>query len=232
MSHYPCAVIYRPDQSVEDLLAPYDENLVVPKYVEFTKQEAIDYARNYFDVTQKTDEQCWEIMAKDAGPDMVDEDGNIYSVFNRESHWDWWVEGGRWNGMLKLKNGSRANSARIRDIDFSPDEEAKRRFSRFWDVVVEHQPKLDGEDIFSIYDEKYYRDYYGDRDTYIRHQSNFSTFAVITPDGAWHACGSMRWWGVSSETPEEARDWHDHYMERFIESADENLRIAIVDCHI
>ena len=110
MSHYPCAVIYRPDQSVEDLLAPYDENLVVPKYVEFTKQEAIDYARNYFDVTQKTDEQCWEIMAKDAGPDMVDEDGNIYSVFNRESHWDWWVEGGRWNGMLKLKNGSRAKA--------------------------------------------------------------------------------------------------------------------------
>ena len=42
----------------------------------------------------------------------------------------------------------------------------------------------------------------------------------------------MGWWGVSSETADEAKAWESEYMKRFIEGQDENLILTIVDCHI
>jgi len=230
MSHFTVAVIHRADQNIEELLAPYDENKEVEPYVQYSRQEAIDHARkNYKSAAGKTDEECWQMVAED---EKTDEDGNILSTYNPQSTWDWWTVGGRWSGMLRLKNGSTVDSARIGDIDFSPDENTYRRCLRFWDVVVEHQPQIEGEDFFNIYKESYYREFFGDRETYARQQAQFSTYAVVTPDGVWHGKGKMGWWAMSSETAEEARDWEEHYRERFIDAFDEDMILTIVDCHI
>ena len=233
MSHFTVAVLHRPDQDVETLLAPYDESLRVEKYIEFTRQEAIDHVRkHYAKMADKTDDECWHYLADDAGEGMTDEEGNIYSTYNPKSKWDWWSEGGRWSGMLKLKDGGTADTARIGDIDFTPEEAEYKRALRFWDVIVEHKPQHPGEDFFSIYRDEYYRQYYGDRETYARTMAAFSTYAVVTPDGEWHQKGQMGWWGMSSETPDEAKSWEADYMKRFIETADPELILTVVDCHI
>ena len=230
MSHFTVAVIHRADQDIEELLAPYDENKEVEPYVQYSRQEAIDHARkNYKSAAGKTDEECWQMVAED---EKTDENGNILSTYNPQSTWDWWTVGGRWSGMLRLKNGSTVDSARIGDIDFALDERVYRRCLRFWDVVVEHQPQIEGEDFFNIYKESYYREFFGDRETYARQQAQFSTYAVVTPDGVWHGKGKMGWWAMSSETAEEARDWEEHYKERFIDAFDEDMLLTIVDCHI
>lgn len=234
MSHYAVAVMHRPEDDIEDILAPYDENMKVVPYVRFTRQEAIDYAREHYvkEGENKTDEECWDIIAKKYD-DKVDKDGNIYSTYNKDSKWDWYQVGGRWSGALKMKGtGEEVNSAEICEIDFTPDPEEYKRCLRFWDVVVDLQPQKPGEDIHSFYTAQYYKDYYIDRETYARLMTSFSTFAVITPEGVWHEKGEMGWFGCSSETPDEARDWDEHYMERFIESADPHTVITIVDCHI
>ncbi len=49
MSHFSVAVFHRADQSVESLLAPYDENIKVEPYLEYTRQQAIDFAREHYD---------------------------------------------------------------------------------------------------------------------------------------------------------------------------------------
>ena len=233
MSHFTVAVLHRPDQDIEAMLAPYDEGIQEEKYIDFTRQQAIDYVRQHHsNMADKSDEECWKYLAEDAGEGMVDQDGNIYSTYNRKSKWDWWEAGGRWAGMLRLKTGSTADSARIGDIDFSRDEAEYRRALRFWDVVVDHQPKLPGEEFYSIYNENYYRQFYGDRETYANTMASFSTHAVVTPDGEWHEKGAMGWWGVSSETPEDARAWEADYMKRFIEGQDDELMLTVVDCHI
>ena len=36
MSHFPVSVIHRADQDVEALLAPYNENIEVEPYIEYT----------------------------------------------------------------------------------------------------------------------------------------------------------------------------------------------------
>jgi len=229
MSHFTVAIFHRPDQDIKTLLAPYDECKQVEPYVQHTRQEAIEYARQHFrSMEGKTDEECWAYMADG---NQTDAEGNIYSTYNPDSKWDWWEEGGRWNGMLKA-HGERVNSARLGDIDFTPDPEAYASALRFWDVVVEHQPALPGEDYFSIYNEQYYREYYGDRETYARHMTQFSTYAVILPTGEWIGKGSMGWWGCSSETGEEAKDWEEHFKERFLDGADSDLILTLVDCHI
>jgi len=229
MSHFTVAVFHRPDQDIEKLLAPYDENLRVEPYVKFTREEAIAYARKqYKSVADMSDDSCYAYMAEDY---KTDAEGNLLSTYNPKSKWDWWTEGGRWAGMLKV-GGKKVDSARVADIDFTPDPLEYEAALRYWDVVVEHQEKRPGEEYVSLYGEQYYLDYYGDRETYARYMTQFSTYAVVTPDGEWHEKGRMGWFGASSETPDEARDWEEHYRERFLDTAEADWVLTIVDCHI
>ena len=229
MSHFTVAVFHRPDQDIETLLAPYDETLRVEPYVEFTREEAIAYARKHYkSVADMSDDRCYAYMAEDY---KTDAEGNLLSTYNPKSKWDWWTEGGRWAGLLKV-DGKKVDSARVADIDFTPDPLEYEAALRYWDVVVEHQEKRPGEEYVSLYGEQYYLDYYGDRETYARYMTQFSTYAVVTPDGEWHEKGRMGWFGASSETPDEARDWEEHYRERFLDTAEADWVLTIVDCHI
>ena len=228
MSHYAGAVFHKPDQDVGDLLAPYDENKEVEPYIWLSRQEAIEYARKHYKTEGKSDEECWQMVAEDS---QTDEKGNIYSTYNPDSKWDWWYVGGRWADMLNA-DGECVDSGRVGDLTFPVDEEAYEDALRFWDVVVDHKPARSGEEYHTIYKEEYYREFYGDRETYARQMAQFSTYAVITPDGEWHAPGHMGWWGCSSESGVESRDWYDHYKERFLDSADPDWILTIVDCHI
>ena len=146
MSHYAVAVFHRKDQTVDELLAPYSENLKVDPYVSMSRQEAIEYARKHIKGYEgKTDEECWQFMADDAGEGMTDADGNILSTYNPRSKWDWWYEGGRWGGMLNSQ-GSAVDSGRFGDLSFPRDEEAYEEALRFWDVAIDHKPAADGEE--------------------------------------------------------------------------------------
>ena len=52
------------------------------------------------------------------------------------------------------------------------------------------------------------------------------------PDGKWISPGEMGWFGASSETEEEACEWDLYYRERFIDTANPEWTLTIVDCHI
>ena len=163
---------------------------------------------------------------------MTDRAGNLYTTSNPDAKWDWWTIGGRWNGLLRLKNGERTNSARVKDIDFSLDEEVYSKALRFWDIVVDHKPLEAGEEEpLTLCSEEYYRKYYQDRDTYARMQAQFSTFAVLNANGIWEEKGKCGWFGMSNETPQEAENWEDKYIDNFIK-CNEELYLTIIDCHI
>lgn len=229
MSHFTVAVFHKKNQDIAKLLAPYDENLEVDSFIWKTKEEAISYARENYETEGMTDEECWNMMSNGA---ETDAEGNIYTTYNPKSKWDWWTEGGRYSDMLKTKTGETVDSGRIADLDFSPDKEEYENALHFWDVVVDHKPQKPDEEIQSFWNEQYYKDYYGDRETYAKTMASFSTYAVITPDGEWHAPGEMGWFGCSSEGPDESKEWYAKYKERFIDSADPDLYLTIVDCHI
>ena len=226
MSHFSVAIIHRPNQDIEDLLAPYDENLEVLKY---TRQQAIDHVRETYDCEGKSDDECFEFLAEQYK--LVDDNGNIYDTYNPNSKWDRWVVGGRASGILKeIGKEEYCNECKLYDLDLSRDEDKYQEALHFWDVYVdkvEEDPK-----VYSFRDPEYFKERYGDRETYARRKSSFGTYAVITPDGKWNAAGDVGWQGISSERHQEAADWDDNYYSRFLETDDKDLLITIVDCHI
>lgn len=226
MSHFAVAVFHREDQDIADLLAPYNENMEVEPYVRFTKEQAIEYARLYIkEEDGATDEELWE-MAKQDYPNS-DEEGNLYSTYNPDSKWDWYSIGGRFFDVLNGRCDDWIDpscSAKVKNIDFSQDREEYEFALKFWDDV------MSGKDRF--YNPEYFEERYSSGDEYAKRSSLFTTRAVVTPDGVWHEKGEMGWFGMSSETPEESKDWDDHYYERFIKTADPEWILTIVDCHI
>lgn len=174
---------------------------------------------------------------------------------NPNAKWDYWRIGGRCRGLVKAKKGtlgelawehtigsdfyedkeSHFDSATIEELDFNPNLQAYNRALRFWEVAIEGKPLCDGEkmmDFRALYKREWYLKRYGDKETYAKTESSFSTFAVVTPDGKWYQQGDMGWWGVSSETHDEALDWLLHYKERFIDTVQPNWTLTVVDCHI
>ena len=207
MSHFSVAVFHREDQSIESLLAPFDENKQVEPYVQYTKEEAIAFAKKHIqDCENITDDKCWEIMAEGR---QTDQDGNIYSTYNPNSKWDWWEVGGRFKNMLQVGKVLR-NEAYVKDIDFSRDDETYKDALDFWDVTIDKKPAKPGQDYFTAYSDKYYKDYYG----------------------RWYSEGNMGWFGCSSASPDEFRKWCDHYEEIFLKNAAPDWILTIVDCHI
>lgn len=88
--HFSLLVISSEDENLDSLLEPYWQNNDDPGIAEFEEDDE-------FDVDPKT--------------------GKRGFWFNPSTEWDWWVVGGRFGSPLVLKDGSRADRARIGDLD-------------------------------------------------------------------------------------------------------------------
>ena len=193
----------------------------------------------------------FEEFMKDYNGENFDEEQKDWGYWeNPNAKWDWYSIGGRWKGLLKAKAGihgesslvmpienkeGRYSSAKVKDIDFTPDKTKYEKALRWWEVVIEDSPLRPGEnkeDFFNFYKKEYLIKKYKDKETYARIDSSFNTYAVVLPDGTWCEKGKMGWWGCSSETPEESYDWDMSYKQNFIDKADPEWTLTIVDCHI
>lgn len=57
------------------------------------------------------------------------------------------------------------------------------------------------------------------------------TFAVVTPDGEWHARGKMGWFGVMTDERFNVIQWEAEFK-RLLDEAEPDWIATIVDCHI
>ena len=282
MSHYSVAVfLYNGNsltETVDRLLAPYDEALPVKKELSKTKAEIIqsqreilrrDYKEEYSawrknpkvyeaehpnphhlgyikslpQRLKRSDEELYESYLGDdkkrlLSEGLLNEAGDLYETFNPDAKWDWYQIGGRWQGSLILKQGKTGfkgtpslltepsehyDGAYVRDIDFERMREWKRKTLTPY-KEIQKDPFWTEERIDATY---------RNEDEYIRRCTTFHTYAVVTPDGEWHAVGEMGWFGFSSESPAVRRKWEQEYHKRFLEPAQENdWYMVIVDCHI
>lgn len=163
------------------------------------------------------------------------QEGSMGAVNNRCEKWDWYEVGGRWKNLLMRKsnkgashttNGSThrcCDAAFVQNIDFvAMRQRAKIRLIPYKEAIA---TSWAGEENMC--------EVFPCEEDYINCAPLFSTYAVITPDGKWHAPGHMGWFGVSTETPKQKRAWHLGYHNRFIKPAFENnWYLVIVDCHI
>ena len=214
MSHYLVAVIRDTEKSLslEDMMAPYDEEVKVAPYVDLTKTEIINKVKEIqrraleketflegdsIIRSISSDEEYYDYYRNEWYEDgWYDEDGNLLTTYNPNSKWDWYDVGGRWNGVLRIKD------------EFVYEE--------LGEVPVEG--------------EKYYTN-----SAPIGHldlTDFINTYAVVTPDGRWHEPGKMGWFGISYASKEDEASWDEGFYDRFIRNANPEWEITIVDCHI
>lgn len=230
MSHFVAFVFHDEETSIEELLAPYNEQ--DEEYMEF--EPAV--------------ESTEELMAtykehKDEYEDIDDFMENYYGyhqndygewgyITNPNAKWDWYVIGGRWSQYLRLKNSNlRVDEAYVRDIDFGIDPEKYKKALRFWEIAVEGaEPTAEEKEKWFFYRSEYYVQEYGTKEKYAEMSASLSPFAVVTADGEWHEAGNMGWFGMS-DTTKESRDKLSEYFKKYVEE-NPNLLLTVVDCHI
>ncbi|MFD1884317.1 hypothetical protein [Paenibacillus wenxiniae] len=165
---------------------------------------------------------------------------------NPNAKWDSWQIGGSWSNTLLLRSGEQVNAAPIKDIFFIEQELGEgvtvtiedmpvpaalatklkiclAHASQEWEKVMEGK----GSD-----QPEYYMNRYGDKQSFLREMLSVRTYAVVTPDGNWHAPGEMGRFGISSERPEEATQFNTSFYDTFIKDADPEHFVVIVDCHM
>ena len=164
------------------------------------------------------------------GPD--EETGKYGYWENPNAKWDWYQIGGRASGWFRTKDGKRVNDCQFKDLDLSPDEEARKKALRFWEIVVEGAELLPGEEKpFNFYKPSYYIDQYGDKEQYATDKASPIPWAFITPDGVWHEKGTMGWFACNDATFDSRKSFSAEW-EAAIAAADPEDWVVIVDCHI
>ncbi len=227
MSHYSVAVFSQSPDQVDELLAPYCESV----------EPGSPYA-------------VFEEHA-DAEVDAIT--GRHGYWLNPNARWDWYTIGGRWQGLLKLRDGVtgrygndydaderercrpiRCDIALAADCDFRPNEEERRRALRFWEIHVEGKlaSQEEEEAFFSPYKPEYFIDQYGTKELYAECQAEFLTYAFVSPDGIWHETGHMGWWGIDDATAESHEAYRREFAAALASAVEQGLYITVVDCHI
>ncbi len=234
MSHFAVAVFHTVNQTVDELLAPYEENVDFDLKDEADKARAIIFAREHYrNGKDKSDEACFRRLVranKRKGSDVM-------YAHNPDGKWDYWERGGRWPGLLRIKNSkTEAFSAQVKDIDFSPNPDKYSNALAEWNEIVGGAPRTAITENYSngllVDTKKDLIALYHDGETYAKSRALFETVAVVTPDGEWHEPGAVGWFGAIEATCSELREWREHYKERFIDTADPEWVLTIVDCHI
>lgn len=164
-----------------------------------------------------------------------DEEKQDYGYWeNPNGKWDWWQKGGSWDKLLKTVSGGRCMEAKVADIDFKLDPHDYLKHCRWWEVVVDGALMTEGEkrdDFFNTRSKEYLTALYRSKEAYAEAQSSVITDAVITPDGKWHQIGKTGWFGTESSAAGEFYVWNMRFKETFIDRADPNWILTIVDCH-
>lgn len=150
------------------------------------------------------DERLYVEELKYYDSEDIGSEGEVYSTYNPQSKWDWWVVGGRWGGTWRFKSPVDYDYLSTDSSSFGMAEEAGKLLAtdcgRIGDLAPEHIAP---------------------------------SFGYIALDGEWVEQGSMGWWGVSTADESETgrARWKRQYF-NWIASLPKDAWIISVDCHI
>ena len=109
---------------------PYSRYIEDPvKYEEECSNSShIEYVKNFMNEYNKSDETLLKERKESLPSELddnleygcryLDKDGNEIAYYNKNAKWDWYVIGGRWENMLRTKQGELVNSCTLGELDF------------------------------------------------------------------------------------------------------------------
>lgn len=264
MSHFTVLCV---GEGFEEQLELYSENNSVPEYFEGfvsddNKQSMLNYYMKHNNFSGTFDE-CYDLYGHDWNHNNYKKNEDDiwcrYSTYNPLSKWDCWTIGGRWDGLLLLKDGTKVNQAYKAEIDFDKMRQNDIDYysKKYDDVVsiISQYPKAESFEYFkNIYDidtaRTYYtnqeqikafydidgcvfdniNNYYLTKDEYLNKNVNDALTFAILKDYEWYERGEMGYWAcVSNE--KDTNVWSTEYKD-ILDSINDDELLTIVDCHI
>lgn len=216
MSHFVTLVFTKKgERTVEELLAPFDEGISYPPYVEYTREQAIQKERKDIeDYKNSTFAKYWENPTKyeqehSDRPEHID---YVRNEFPKRLAWTdeecYQAVAKYWDEDLIKPNG---------DLLSTYNPNSKWDWYQIGGRWNHYLKTLDGEatneDFVSEIDWK-----------------DVIPFAFITPIGEWHERGEMGWWACVSNEKEKNK-WEEEFK-KFVQNLDGDTIVTVVDCHI
>ncbi len=220
MSHFSTIVFHTKDQDINDLLAPYDENLEVAPYVDTSLKDYLEKRKDkvkQFGVAKVTERYkgCYT---------NFDKNGNGLTTYNPNSKYDYYdVTGGGWKNGLHTKSGKYVSECKISDLNWSEDLKKKEHAKRFWEVYVDGEElnaNEDRDDFVSYLKPEYFRNMFQTKERYMSYDSIPQVYATVLPDGKWF------------EDENNSADWVLDYKKNFLDKLSEDTVATLIDCHI
>ena len=151
---------------------------------------------------------------------------------NPNAKWDYW-------GLCELGTLTRYQNekmprgfCKIKDYEKKINQKIYKESLRFWEIVVEEKPLKKGEEKpFNFYKKEYYFKRYGTKENFAIINATPHTFAFVY-NGEWYEKGSMGWWGIENTTKNSEELYLEKFKQIINEPSNQDLYIAIVDCHI
>ena len=224
MSHYALAVFCdRPDrESFYELLKPYDENN--EEYFVFEPVPEDELKRKW----EKFHKQnpSWEPKYWLNEMFHYDEKSGLIGHWsNPKGYYDYCTFNGRDCGAPLKKNAARKVRLMKSDYEWMKPEDKMEadEYAKEWD----HHCKFgDG-----WYSPSYFQDNYGSKEQYVKEMLRpWTPYAFVTPDGEWHAPGTVGWFAVSDDTFETRDKYWQEWCD-FINNG-HDCYVSIFDCHI
>lgn len=215
MSHFIVLVFTKKDgRDVDELLAPYDENIVMAPYVKYTRQQAIDEVRreieNYKNSTYA--EYLKDPVAYEAKCNNQEHINYLKNKFPKKLNWtddECYEDEKQWfDDDMVDSNGDLLST-------YNPNSK--------WDWYVvggRWSGYLDLKDGSSV-DEAYVNEVDWSKNV---------PFAYVTPNGIWNEKGEMGWWACVSNEKDE-NEWKREFIE-YVKNLDDDVIVTAVDCHI
>ena len=249
MTHFSVLVI---GDNPDELMAPYDENLEVDEHVALTRKEASEKKKDELKkmkgyLKEDPDGKKYRIQnikkriaELESMPDEVyfkdrvqfyekfNENGEPLTTSNPDAHWDYWgPEDILWTKGKKKQ----VSSAKAKDIDWERHKMEGRKEAEKQLKIIEEEMKKN-RDVSLPWDRQTPSERLMNREAYIAEAERFHTYAVVTPDGEWHAPGQCGWFGMSSESEDDWKNWAKKFHDKFIKDLPPNTKLTFVDCHI
>ena len=221
MSHFCVYVFHYKDTSIDTLLAPYDENLVVEPYVEYTKEEAIAKVRK--EINDYKNGEYAEYLKNPE--DYEKKHGHMKSYMeylkNEFPQKLNWTDDQCYEYMKSLYSTNMID----KDGNILSNYNPKSKWDWYvvggrWDggIPMKTNTKLEikscNECMVSQIDMDKIK----------------TPFAYIDTNGNWNERGEMGWFGASSNDKDE-KSWNDEFK-KFIKNQKKSTIVTLVDCHI
>lgn len=215
MSHFITLVFTKDNgKSVEELLAPYDENIVYVPYVRYTREQAIKQVRKDIEEYKKT--IYAEYLANPEAYEHKYETNkkHINYLKNEFPQELTWSDEQCYEYMKQFFENEMVTPNGDLLSTYNPNSK--------WDWYViggrwdKSLKTLSGEEVNEAYVNEI-------------DWTKTTPFAYVTPDGNWHEQGEMGWFAcVSNEKDKES--WKTEFKE-FVKTLDDVI-VTVVDCHI